>query len=109
MSDEGIWLIESPLAMVEGEEIAFSIEWQGATRVADAEAAVFKNGVDITETVMAGAGEHVINGNVLTLKKLTAGANDGGARYVVVAEADVDGNREKRKLLVKIVKLSAEG
>jgi hypothetical protein len=103
-----VWLVESPITMVEGEEIAFSIEWQGAARVSEAEATVFKNAVDITEQTMEGDDEHVINGNVLTLKKLTAGANDGGARYVVVAEADVDGNREKRKLLVRIVKLSAE-
>lgn len=108
MSEASVWLVESPITMVEGEQIAFSVEWQGAARVDQAEASVFKNAVDITDAAMAGADAHVVNGNVVTLKKLTAGANDGGGRYVVVAEADVDGNREKRKLLVKIVKLSAE-
>lgn len=51
---------------------------------------------------------HVINGNVLTLKKLRALSTDGGARYVLVVEADVDGNRERRKLLIHIVRAGAE-
>jgi hypothetical protein len=103
-----VWLVESPITMVEGEQIAFSVEWQGAARVSEAEATVFKNAVDITGQAMEGDDDHVINGNVLTLKKLTAGATDGGARYVLVVKAEVDGNLEKRKLLVQVVKAAAE-
>jgi hypothetical protein len=108
VSEDSVWLVESPVTMVEGEQIAFSVQWLGAARVSEAGAVVFKNTVDITDAAMAGADAHVVNGNVVTLKKLTAAETDGGARYVLVVEADVDGNREKRKLLVKIVKLSAE-
>jgi hypothetical protein len=108
MSEASVWLVESPITMVEGEQIAFSVEWQGAARVDQAQAIVFKNAVDITEQAMEGDDEHVINGNVLTLKKLSAGVTDGGARYVLVVGADVDGNRERRKLLVQVVKAAAE-
>lgn len=108
MNDATVWLVESPITMVEGEEIAFSVDWQGAARVSEADASVFKNGVDITEETMEGDEEHVINGNVLTLKKLTARSTDGGGRYVLMIEADVDGNRERRKLLIQVVKATSE-
>ena len=32
---ELIWLAESPLTMIEGEEIAFSVEWIGAVNLSD--------------------------------------------------------------------------
>jgi hypothetical protein len=105
---EEVWLIESPLTMIEGEQIAFSVDWQGATRLSDAETSVYKNGVDISAQTMDAGDEHVINGNVLTLKKLRARDTDGGARYVLVVEADVDGNRERRKLLIYIARAGAE-
>jgi hypothetical protein len=105
---EEVWLIESPVTMIEGEQIAFSVDWQGATRLSDAEAAVYKNGVDISAQTMDAGDEHVINGNVLTLKKLRARDTDGGARYVLMVAADVDGNRERRKLLIYIARAGAE-
>lgn len=108
MTDANVWLVESPVTMLEGEQIAFSVDWQGAARVSAAEVIVFKNGVDITEETMEGDDEHVINGNVLTLKKLTARSADGGARYVLVIEADVDGNLERRKLLIRVVRANSE-
>lgn len=108
MGEAEIWLIESPVTMVEGEQIAFSVDWQGAARVSDAEALVYKNQIDITTQSMDAGDAHVINGNVLTLKKLRALDTDGGARYVLVVEADVDGNRERRKLLIHIVRAGAE-
>ena len=103
------WLIESPISMVEGEQIAFSVDWQGASLVSDPEASVYKNGVDLTEQVMDAGDEHVINGNVLTLKKLRARSEDAGAGLVLVVEANVDNNRERRKLLIHIVRASHEG
>lgn len=107
-SETNIWLIESPVIMVEGEQIAYSVDWQGAANVTDPQATVFKNGVDITADAMDAGDQHIINGSVLTLKRLRARATDGGARYVVVVEADVDGNRERRKLLIHVVKAGAE-
>jgi hypothetical protein len=104
-----IWLIESPVVMVEGEQVAYSVDWQGAASVTNPQALVFKSGVDITSDAMDGDDEHIINGSVLTLMRVRARQGDGGARYVLVVEADVDGNRERRKLLVHIVRAHAEG
>ncbi len=107
-SDTTIWLIESPVVMVEGEQIAYSVDWQGAARVETPQAAVYKNGTDITAQSMDAGDEHIVTGSVLTLKKLRARNGDGGARYVLVVEAGVDGNLERRKLLIHIVRASAE-
>ena len=107
-SENNIWLIESPVVMVEGEQIANSVDWQGAARVESPSTVVFKNDGDITAQTMDASDEHVITGSVLTLKKLSARAGDGGSRYVLLVEAEVDGNVERRKLLIHIVKPGAE-
>lgn len=107
-AESGVWLIDSPVSMVAGEQIAYSVDWQGATYVAEPEVLVYKNGADISAQALDGGDDHVVTGNVLTLKKLHAAESDGGASYVVVITAQVDGNRERRKLLVQVVKPGAE-
>lgn len=102
------WLIESPVTMVEGEAITFSVDWLGAAKVEDPEVTIFKNGQDISSTVMVSGDEFVISNNVVTLKKITAGENDGGATYVVAICCTVDSNTEIRKLLIHIVKANSE-
>jgi hypothetical protein len=106
--ENSLWLIDSPVSMIAGEQIAYSVDWQGATSVSAPAAVVYRNGVDITAEAMDAGDGHVVTGNVLTLKKLRALATDGGARYVVLIHAWVDGNQERRKLLVQIVAPSAE-
>ena len=103
-NDASTWLIESPVTMVEGEQIAFSIDWLGAAKVSAPVGEVYKNGVDISAQVMDAGDEHLISGNVLTLKKIRARSTDGGSRYVVMVEANVNGNIERRKLLILISK-----
>lgn len=103
-SDASTWLIESPVTMVEGEQIAFSIDWLGAATVEEPLVQVYKNGVDITSEVMDAGDEHQISGNVLTMKKVRARGSDGGSRYVLMVEAKVNGNTERRKLLILIAK-----
>ncbi|MCW5876893.1 MAG: hypothetical protein KIS85_08425 [Anaerolineales bacterium] len=107
-NEDNIWLIESPIVMVEGEEIAFSVDWQGAANVSSPAAQAYKNGVDITAEVMSAGDQHLVNGSVQTLRRLQARAGDGGSRYVLVVEAEVDGNLERRKLLVHIARAGAE-
>lgn len=109
VEQSNLWLIESPVNMVEGEQIAFSVDWQGAASVSDPDVVVFKNGVDITDQVLISSDSHVVSGVVLTLRKITARNTDGGARYVVVIQATVDGNKEKRKLLIRVARAAAEG
>ena len=107
--DKEIWLIESPVVMVEGEIISYSVDWLGSSKVENPSVKVYKNGQDVTNSVMVSGDSHTVSGNVLTMKKITAGNNDGGANYVVVVQCGVDNNTEIRKLLVHVVKASEEG
>jgi hypothetical protein len=104
-----IWLAESPLTMIEGEEIAFSVEWIGGVNLSAPESKVYKNGVDISASVMVSGDSDLVSGNVQTIKRVTAVSGDGGSRYVVEISANVDNNLEKRKLLIEIVKPGDEG
>lgn len=107
--NEKLWLVESPLTMIEGEEIAFSVEWIGAVNLTEPESKVYKNGVDISENTMISGDNDTASGNVQTLKRITAKSGDGGSRYVVEISAKVDNNTEKRKLLIRVVKPGDEG
>jgi hypothetical protein len=107
--EKEIWLIESPVTMVEGEVIAYSVDWLGANKVENPGVTVYKNGADVTSSVMVSGDSHSVSGNVLTMKKITAGNNDGGSRYVVVIQSTVDQNTEIRKLLIQVVKADEEG
>lgn len=106
--ESNVWLIDSPVSMVAGEQIAYSVDWQGATSVSAPQAWVYRNALDITTQAMDAGDAHTVTGNVLTLKKLRALDADGGACYVVLIAALVDGNQERRKLLVQVVAPSAE-
>ena len=104
---EEILVIESPTSMIEGETITYSVTWQGASSLTGPDAIVYKDGADITSTAMP-SGSHNVSGNVQTLKPLVAGTADGRKKYVVIIECTVDGNTERRKLIVNIAKASAE-
>ena len=96
-------VIESPKQMIEGETITYSLTWNGASSLSSPTAVVYKDASDITSTAMA-SGSHTVSGNVQTLKALTAGVNDGDKIYVVIIQCVVDGNTERRKLIVNILK-----
>lgn len=100
MMVEDIWVVEKDQVMVEGEAITFSVDFIGATTVTSPSSAVYKNGSDYSSTVQSGSDS--ASGSVVTLKTITAQSGDGGAAYVVVVGALVDGNTEKRKFLIRI-------
>jgi hypothetical protein len=104
-----VWLLESPVKMIEGEEIAFSVEWSGAAHVDTPASKVFKNGADISGDVMTSGDADTVSGNIQTLKRITALNGDGGSRYVVEVSATVDNNLEKRKLLIQVIRPGDEG
>ena len=104
MSETSIWLLESPVTMVEGETIAYSVDWLGADEVKNISVTVYRNGRDITELLMISKDSQVVDVGVLTMKKITALARDGGCRYIAVINADVDGIPEIRKLEIQVVK-----
>lgn len=100
MTDE-IWTVQREVAMLEGEAIAFSVAFVGATNVSSPASTVYKNGADYSGTVQSGSDS--VSGQTVTLKMISAQAGDGGSVYVVVVQAVVDGNTEKRKFLIRVV------
>ena len=97
-------IVESPIDMIEGEIITYTVTWEDAISLSSPTAIVYRRAEDITSTVMA-SGSHSVSGNVQTLKPITAIAGDGGSIYVVDIQVVVDGlNTEIRKLLINILK-----
>ena len=99
--NEDIWVVEKDQVMIEGEAITFSVDFMGATAVTSPSSKVYKNGADISGTVQSGSDS--VAGSLVTLRTITAQSGDGGSIYVVVVEAVVDGNTEKRKFLIRVV------
>lgn len=98
---------ESPISMVEGETITYSIAWLGASSLSSPGAIVYIGGSDESATAMP-SGTHTVSGNVQTLKPIVAGSSDGGKVFVVAISCVVDGNTEIRKLLINILKDESE-
>lgn len=107
MSD--VYLIGSPVKMIEGEAIQWSVTFRGASSLSSQDATVLlvKEGADnedITSEVFISGDSHTVSGGALLLKKLTARDGDAGETYLVVVEALVDStNFEKRKFEIKVV------
>ncbi len=104
MDGSSIWVLESPVVMVEGEAIAWSVEFLGATEVSEPASTVYKNGADVTDEVCISEDEDSVSGATVTLKTITAKSGDGGHSYIVVVQALVDGNLEMRKLEIGLVR-----
>jgi hypothetical protein len=50
------------------------------------------------------SGSDSVSGTVVTLKTITAQGGDGGSNYVVAVTANVDGNTEIRKFIIRVVR-----
>lgn len=103
-----IWVLESPVTQVEGEAIAYSIEYLGATAVSSPTLVVYMNGTDVTTAVCISGDSNTASGTTVTMKKITAKSGDGGHRYIAVVSATVDGNTEIRKLEIYVMPASEE-
>ena len=99
---DNIYAIESPIKAIAGEQKTYTLEWKGATTIGSPAVTVYKSGEDITSTAAPGTAS--VNGNSIELPAITFGANDGGSKYVVVVQASVDDNTEKRKIVIEVVK-----
>lgn len=105
--DVSEWVDESPLAIIAGESVTLQLTWLGASSVSSTSEIVYRasTGADVSSTHMP-AGASSASGNVQTAKPLTALV--GGVPLVVVFQATVDGNTERRKCLVR-AKRAQEG
>jgi len=99
-----VWIKESPVAMVEGEVLPFTVLFEGAESVSSPVSTVFKGGQDYSSEVQLSGDSDLASGNVVSIKKITAKPGDAGSHYIVNVQAVVDSVRtEIRKLKINIV------
>lgn len=100
-----VWLKQSPIDQLEGANVAipYTIVFDGVTTVTVNQITVYKDGTDVTSTVMP-SGSHTVAGNRMTMKPLTQLTYPG--EYIVVMEVDVDGTDDAWKLKVRAQKKS---
>ena len=91
-----VWVRESPIDVVEGEVKYYEHEWEFGTTLATPTAKVYRNGRDVTSTIMSGADEHSITGRVQTLKAMFG--FKASNVYVVAIQCVIDGETLIRKL-----------
>jgi hypothetical protein len=95
MAGEVVWVRESPLDVVEGEALNYDHTWEVGTTFADPSAKIYRNGRDVSATMMT-SGADSVAGRVQVLKRISAlKANNV---YIVAIQCTVDGNVEIRKL-----------
>lgn len=106
MSKRRVWVAQSPIEVVEDEEFTWAIKCIGAENITSPTVKVYRNGEDITSTVIP-TGSASASGNVITLPEIQIVATDGGVSYVVVVWATIDGSYRAVKMQLDV--LSASG
>ncbi len=92
MAIEDVMVLESPVPLMVGSVVPYTIFYPNASKVESPSAIVYKNGTDVTSAVMVSEDSHVVSGdNALTLKKITALAADAGSDLFVAVKATVNG------------------
>jgi hypothetical protein len=101
------WVKGSPYDQVEGSDIAipYTIVFEDVDTVTVNDIKVFKDGNDVTATVMP-SGNHNVSGNRLTMKPLTLLVYPGS--YIIRMAVDVDGIDDAWKLEVRAISESQE-
>ena len=101
-TEKAAFVLESPLTVVEGESITYSVTYLGITTCSSPTALVYRNGSnDVTSTVMP-SGSHSAAGNVVTLKPATGMV--GNANYVIAVTCTADGNTRVKKIKLIVQK-----
>jgi hypothetical protein len=94
-----VWVLESPITQLAGENVVYSILWQGADQLSSPDEAIYKDGAstDSAATYFP-SGTSSVTGNIQTLENLSALVS--GSRFVIVATCTVDGDIRQVKILV---------
>lgn len=90
-----IWVNESPIALVEGEEPVFTVTIAGASTIASPSVKLYKGGQDVTSTNMTGSASTNGTTNV-TLPKIVS--TKGGNTYIAAITATINGVVEIKKV-----------
>jgi len=91
-------VIGSPIYQYPGATVTYTVTVAGANAPSSISAVVYKNGSDVTATVMP-SGSHSASGQVITLKPLTALV--ANTDYSIIVTATIAGNTEQIKLVVQ--------
>jgi hypothetical protein len=109
-----LWLEESPIDVVAGEKVTYSVTWTGKTAGSGPETHIYKNNKLMDKTMLAHNEDTSIvnaisNGSppVQTLPTISFGEKDGGSEFVLIIQATVDGQTELHKCLFRCVKKGA--
>lgn len=94
MSGEDVWVRESPIDVVEGETKYYEMEWEFGTILTSPTAAIFRNGRDVTATMMNGSCS--MNGRVQALPPISG--FKASNVYIVAIKCVVDGETLVRKM-----------
>ena len=94
--------------VVEGETRTITVQypWANASP-SSVSAKVYKEGSDITSTVMP-SGSTAVSGKTATLKPLVVSSGDGEMMYIVAVTATVDGDVLVRKIRLYVDSPSSE-
>jgi len=99
-----LWLFDEPVIKTvwqyPTETYTYVILVEDTNAPSSPGATVYKNGTDVTATVMPN-GTHTVSGQNITLKPLTA--LTAGSDYSVIVNATISGNVEVRKLIVQCI------
>lgn len=88
----------------ENASIAYSLIYDGVSSVSTPSVVVYRNGADVTSTVMP-SGSHSVSNNVLTLKPLVP-AGFGGDTLVINVQVVADG--QTRVNFIRVLVASQE-
>ena len=91
-------ILGSPIWQFEGETVTYTVTVEGTSAPSSPSATVYKNGTDVTSTVMP-SGSHTASGQVITMKPVTALV--AGSDYSIMLQATVGGSTELRRMVVQ--------
>lgn len=104
-----VWWKEDPKACVEGDEYSYALRVRGAKVLTSPTMFAYNRGTDCASTLLAGTdGDITINGNVLTLRKITIPSTGGGKTYIIGVTVTCDGTKRSFKCRFKATKKSDE-
>jgi len=103
---EGLFILEGPQPLREGEVRTFAIQWPDFTTVSSGETLLYKDGTLSTSLL---SGSEATSGNIQTCRTLTVSTGLGGTTLVLEAFVDVSGQTYGVGIVCPILRPGQEG